>query len=129
MPEDASKIRGRIKLKDGAVPTNFNSSAVDTPQNLAAHNEIANCNNCGILIIEKNELKNMLLKLEINIDIERQSNREYIEKINLEKSKLNEQLRFLKKQLHASESQIKKMKDIHCKSIENEVNELFFRFF
>lgn len=88
---------------------NFNSCLNNNSQHLVHQKDTNNCNNCSVLLSEQNELKKMLTKIELDVDIERQANRDHFKKLNLEKTDLKKQLCFLKKKLYESEAQVKKM--------------------
>lgn len=113
LSNDVQKHKGRLKLKNGAIPVNFVSSTDQTilepvlNNNSVAYaqtnNSTIGCTECSALTTERDELKRILIQTnidsEINLQKEREKFKKYVEKCE-EKSNeirlLKEQLRYWK---------------------------------
>lgn len=123
---DIERVRGRFKLKIGAVPTLFdaqeNQSSLDADQNCSNIDEIStlrnSCNECNDLILERNQLKRMLLKNQIDANIQLQIKEKKIEKLEekcydqiLIINSLKEKDVSLEKMVKHNESQIRNLQE------------------
>lgn len=123
---DIEKGRGRLKLKTSAVPVHFDfheiQSIPDASQNCSNidNDDISisnnSCNECKVLISERNELKQLLLKNQIDTNIQMQIQQKEIEKWKekcydqtLIMNSLKEKNVFLENMTKHNESQISSM--------------------
>lgn len=125
---DIEKVKGRLRLKADAVPVRFNTpniTGLDRILDNIAVDEIANsCNNCNDLSLELKDLKQMLLEIKMNTDIQLQMKNQQIEKmkikcndLTLKNNGLKEQNVFLERMLKNHEIQIKNLREMFNKNV------------
>lgn len=122
LPTDIQKVKGRLRSKADAVPMVFpipNIACSDEAlENIAEAETLNACINCNDLNLELKELKQMLLQIQIDANIQTQMKNEQIEKLKtkcndltLKNDGLKEKHISLEKMLKNHESQIKLLRE------------------
>lgn len=121
MSTDIQKFKGRLQLKNGAVPVNFippqnqmtNESVVKTDSKICAQMGDSNssCTNCSALSKEIAELKSILFETQINADLN-------IQKERAKSEKLTDKCHEKSDEIHSLKDKVKYWK---AKQSENEI--------
>lgn len=105
---DLQRFKGRIQLKNGAIPVNFTapknqmmleSDVNNGTEDCAQNNNSKSCNDCETLILERDKLKQMLAVAKINSDFEREKNRKEIDKLSDKCHQQSDQIRILREKI------------------------------
>lgn len=127
---DIQNVRGRPKLKKGVIPVNFivptNQSVLDSDSNnkledtdVEHHCDLQqSCNSCSTLLSERDELKRILFKTEIDFDCEKQNinvqlenQRKICNDQSIEIKHLKEKISILEKVAEKRESEIRMLRE------------------